>query len=324
MDLNNLNKFLPLVALSLVSSAFGQPFSGIVAFGDSLSDPGNHFIEFGVSAKQPFEPIPSASYDIGGHHFTNGATWVEQLATVLHMPASGGPALRTPGVFTNYAFGRARARTCTGVSASCPDGAYPVGVVDLNFEVTQFLTDFANNAPSGNLYVLWIGANDLDDALGALAVGDAATAGAIIQAAVGAEASALEALYTAGARTFLVPRAVNFAFTPLVKSLGPGAEFAATQVAAFYDGGLDLVIAGLSALPGINFIRFDGNAVFAAIEANPGAFGITDAQDSCLAFGIIGHAHCEMPNTHLFWDGIHPTTTGHSFVAAGVLQVLPH
>jgi outer membrane lipase/esterase len=117
---------------------------------------------------------------------------------------------------------------------------------------------------------------------------------------------------------------VNFALTPLVRSLGPLAQFVAAQFAAGYDGGLDQVIAALSALPGIKFIRFDGNAVIAQIEATPGAFGISNALDSCLTFGVIGNATCATPNKYLFWDGIHPTTTGHSFVATGVLQALAH
>jgi phospholipase/lecithinase/hemolysin len=333
MNLNYLNQFpwkrtatVVLLPLFLVSLAFAQPFTGMVVFGDSLSDPGNHFIQFGVSSQKPFAPIPDASYDIGGHHFSNGATWAEQVATALHMPTSGGPALRKPGVFTNYAFGRARARTCASVPLVCPDGEYPLGVVDLNFEVNQFLTDFAGSAPSGHLYVLWIGGNDIDDALNALVTDPSkATSIAIIGAAVGAEAASIQALYEAGARTFLVPNAVNFALTPLVRSLGPTAQGAATLLAAAYDGGLNSVITTLSALlPGIKFIGFDGNAVFAAVEGNPGAFGIADALDSCLTFGVIGDAICAMPNKHLFWDGIHPTAAGHSFVAAGVLQAIGH
>jgi outer membrane lipase/esterase len=147
---------------------------------------------------------------------------------------------------------------------------------------------------------------------------------AIIKAAVASEATSLQELYAAGARTFLIPGAVNFALTPLVRSLGPLAQFVAKQFAAGYDAGLDQVIAALSALAGIKFIRFDGNAVIAQIEAMPGAFGIANALDSCLTFGVIGNAICATPNKYLFWDGIHPTTTGHSFVAAGVLRALAH
>src|SRR3989442_7005067 len=116
----------------LVPPAFASDFAQIIFFGDSLSDPGNHFIAFGTTAHQPFAPIPDDSYAIGGHHFSNGATWAEQLAQALHIPRSGSPALRAPGVFTNYAVGRARAR---------PDA--PVfRFYDLSTQVGLFLSDF--------------------------------------------------------------------------------------------------------------------------------------------------------------------------------------
>jgi len=58
----------------LVSSALVQAFTRMVVLGDSLSDPGNHFIEFGTTQQAPFVPITYFSYNIGGHHFSNGAT----------------------------------------------------------------------------------------------------------------------------------------------------------------------------------------------------------------------------------------------------------
>ncbi len=71
-------------------------YSRIVAFGDSLADPGNAFTLLQISAVPPFEPIPSAPYARGGHHFSNGATWVEQLGGTLGLLRSGdrGPAVR--------------------------------------------------------------------------------------------------------------------------------------------------------------------------------------------------------------------------------------
>src|SRR5438093_13180766 len=122
---------LALLSLPLVPPAFASDFAEIVFFGDSLSDPGNHFIAFGTTAHQPFVPIPDDSYAIGGHHFSNGATWAEQLAQALHVPTSGNPALRVPGVFTNYAVGRARARA---------GSVFPA--FDLSTQVSQFLSDF--------------------------------------------------------------------------------------------------------------------------------------------------------------------------------------
>jgi phospholipase/lecithinase/hemolysin len=55
------------------------------------------------------------------------------------------------------------------------------------------------------------------------------------------------------------------------------------------------VLENLSPLPGVKFIRFDGNTLFAQIEAQPAAFGITDAMDPCLTFGVIGNAICATP-----------------------------
>ncbi len=78
----------------------------------------------------------------------------------------------------------------------------------------------------------------------------------------------------------------------------------------------------MSALPGIRFISFDGNALFAAIVASPAAYGITNATEPCLTFGVIGHAICSNPNEYLFWDGLHPTTAGHQRIASTALQLL--
>jgi phospholipase/lecithinase/hemolysin len=315
-----------LLALSFICSAFGQRPAGMVVFGTSLSDPGNHFIEFGTTSLQPFAPAPDASYAIGGHHFTNGATWVEQAATSLHLPNSGGPALRRGGVFTNYAMGRVRVRQCVTVAAACPGGQYPFGVVDLGFEVNRFLSDFAGNAPSGDLYVMEVGVNDVSDALIAFGTDSSgATSAAIIGAAVTAEAFYIELLYSAGGRTFVVTTSPNLGVTPYVRALGLTAQSAAAQLAAAYDGALGSMLTSLSlTLPGIQFIHFDFNPIFTQIEAQPGSFGLTDALNPCLSFGVIGNAICATPDRHLFWDGIHPTTTGHSILAAALLQTLQH
>jgi len=302
-----------LLSLPLAPSAFAGDFTNVVFFGDSLSDPGNHFVAFGTISHQPFVPIPDASYAIGGHHFSNGATWAEQLAETLHLPTSGDPALRVPGVFTNYAVGRARARA----------GAPVFPFFDLSTQVGRFLSDFGGRASSTDLFVVWIGANDLDDALTALASDPSgATSMGIIQAAITAVAGNIQALWTAGARTFLIPNLPNLAITPAVRALGPGAQFAATQLTAVYNGALDQALTTLQGLPQIRFVRLDVNALFAQLLLAPAAAGLTDVADSCLTFGVIGGAICETPNRFLFWDGIHPTTTGHGFIAQAAFLAL--
>src|SRR5262245_47745536 len=159
--------FVVTTAISL-GAAHAWAFERVVVFGDSLSDPGNHFIAFGTTSRPPFLPVPDGSYAIGGHHFTNGATWAEQLAKALGRPTDGAPALRAPGVFANYAVGRARAR------ADAP--VFPF--YDLATQIQLFLADFGGHAPSEALHVMWIGANDVRDALTALAADPSGTTSA--------------------------------------------------------------------------------------------------------------------------------------------------
>ncbi len=64
------------------------PYSGIVVFGTSLSDPGNAFALTGEHGLPPdftlsMLNVPASPYAKGGHHFSNGATWIEQYARTI-------------------------------------------------------------------------------------------------------------------------------------------------------------------------------------------------------------------------------------------------
>ena len=89
------------VALGLgtagLSSQERAPYSAIVVFGTSLSDSGNAFALRGGTNTPPdyiLDPllVPAAPYARGGHHFSNGATWVEQFARSLRLAGSVRPA----------------------------------------------------------------------------------------------------------------------------------------------------------------------------------------------------------------------------------------
>src|SRR6266705_1472699 len=174
-------------------------FRRIVAFGTSLSDPGNAFALTGQANTPPYDDpqlldpvslVPSAPYAIGGHHFSNGATWVEQFARPLGLAGDVRPAFQgASGTASNYAVGGARARD---------DGVN----VNLSAQVSVFLGDSGGAVPSDALYVVEIGANDIRDAVAALAAG--ADGSAIIVAALTAVGDNLGALYAAGAREFLI------------------------------------------------------------------------------------------------------------------------
>jgi phospholipase/lecithinase/hemolysin len=300
-----------MVTLALLFASLAQAQgcqNKLVVFGDSLSDPGNFYAATGTTSKAPFSLIPDAPYAIGGHHFSNGRTWAEQLAESISSPDSGLPALASPGLFTNYAVGGARARP----------GASPTPY-DLTTEVAQFLADFGGRACPDATYVIWIGGDDLRDALEALPATGIPGAAAIISAAVTSIGNNIVTLWSAGARNFLILDAPDVSNAPAVRLAGPAAIGAGAFLSANFNSGLGQGIAELQALlPGSHIARFDDNAVVSSIIANPAAFGLTDVRDPCLQFGVVAGAICQSPPRFLFWDGIHPTVVGQGIVAGAV------
>ena len=96
--------------------------------------------------------VPSAPYARGGHHLSNGPTWIEQLAQPLGLSRSVNPAFRGSNPFAmNFAVGTARARN---------DFTNP----SLSLLVSAFLQKTGGVAQADALYVIQIGANDVRDA----------------------------------------------------------------------------------------------------------------------------------------------------------------
>ena len=304
------------LALVLVAPAWASAqsrFSGIVVFGTSLSDPGNAFVLVGDASVPPnfmLNPllIPSAPYARGGHHFSNGATWVEQFGRSIGLGGSVGAALATtdPAV-TNFAVGAARA---------WDDG--------INFNLTRqvdlFLQRSGGVASPQALYAIEMGGNDIRDAFQVYAGGG--DGGPILRAALASIAGNIQRLYSAGAREFLVWVAPNVALTPAIRSLGPAAEGLATAVTQAFNGGLDYALGLLHGLPGISFARLDAYQIQNAIVAEPTAFDLTTVDKACVTPDIPPFT-CQDVNEFLFWDGIHPTKAGHAILARETAKVLP-
>ncbi len=300
----NCTLFVCAIFLALIPAigAADNVFARLFVFGDSLSDPGNRYAVTGETAKAPYEPIPSAAYAIGGHHFSNGRTWAERLAQNLNDNNGGKPALEKPGQYGNYAYGGARARN-VGSGTSSGD------------QVGLFVGDHFQ-APSEALYVIQFGANDIRDALF-----DPANAGSIVLQAVAAEIASIQTLYSRGARNFAIVNAPNIGRAPAVAAFGPVAIQAAQNLSEFHNQVLEngfalLGLPGLSQLPAflpeINIYRIDMFGFVNDVAENPAAFGISDPFFPCLQFGVKSEAKCDNADERLFWDGIHPTAVAHS------------
>ena len=300
--------FLFAFAASLALAGGPQRF---VVFGDSLSDPGNAFVLLRDVEIPPFDSlIPDAPYARGALHFSNGPTWVEQLSVREHALPTAGPALFIPRLFSNYAVGGARARR--------------EGPFDLSTQVGVFVNDFHGHGPSGALYIVFVGGNDLRDALQALATDQTgAASAAIVQSALFTIRDNLLTLHAAGARKFLVPNAPDISLAPAVRLLGPAAQAAARFLATQFNGGLEAILQGLElGLGGTKITRLDVFTILNQIVATPGAFGLTNVTQPCIALDTKANAFCATPGKFLFWDGIHPTVAGHRILAERADAVL--
>lgn len=291
-----------------------RAFDQIVVFGDSLSDPGNAFAltrrnltppDYGMQPEDLL--VPAFPYARGGNHFSNGPTWIEDLGLALGRASNVGPALRGASrTASNYAVGGARAR-------SVPDEFLAEREFHFALQVEVFLRDVGGHAPSDALYVIMIGGNDVRDGF--------ATASSVpIVRALASIAKQIPILYAAGARKFLILNTPNIARTPTVRTIAvlrPDLPILllAEQASLGFNAGLSATLTGLSsALPGIEFMRFDTFAAVEDIASRPAFYGLQEVTTACIQPNVPPF-QCQRPDRHLFWDGIHPTRAGHAIIA---------
>ena len=300
-----------LLGCSLVASvAWAQGFARIVVFGDSLSDPGNAFALQPLNNTPPNYVVddflvPGAPYARGGHHFTNGPTWVEQLGKSLDLGQDVGPAFRDANPHAgNYAVAGARARD---------DGG---GSENLFLQVQTFLDDVGDSAPGDALYVIEVGGNDVRDAA-------FAQDPSIIVAGVGGIGANIGALYQAGARKFLILNVADVGLAPSVRALGPTAVgFVEALTLAFNAGVVGALNSPpISTLQGIDIKLFDLYVATRSIHDNGTTWGLINVNDPCIEPGAPPFV-CRNPDQYFFWDGLHPTETVHGIIARDVEQLL--
>ena len=268
-------------------------YDRVVVFGDSLSDPGNAYVLFGMSLVPPYTNlVPEYPYAQGGHHLSNGSTWIEQLATRLRQADSAGPALQKPGVFTNYATDRTRA---------CPEGA---SHINLSAQVGELFLSEYGAAPSDALYVMFVGSNDVRDALVSQDL-------AIIECALNSIYMNITTLIAAGATDFLIPNVSNLGMIPAVTLQGEEAKQVATWASGEFNRLLEGMLSNIEATYGqVHFYRVDTFKLISEVPTTHPGMNVTDA---CI--DVFTGTVCEPASRYLFWDGIHPTRAGHAILA---------
>lgn len=258
--------------------------ANIVVFGDSLSDRGNAF-----AASRHTEP-PSPPYFDG--RFSNGPVWVELFAREFGLearPAAGGG--------TNYAVGGAK----TGR-----------GLNSLKNQATAFLVRHSLSGISqDDLFVIFGGGNDLDDAL------DSSDPAGVVAEAAANIRDIIEDLAHRGAANFLVPNLPNKGLTPASRRRGTPREEQTLSIA--FNMALNAVLDDVGPRLGVNVIRVNLFDLGQNVVAMPAAFGFSNVTDPCLVEQDPGFTVCAGPESSVFWDNIHPTARAHELIAGAAI-----
>jgi phospholipase/lecithinase/hemolysin len=121
-------------------------------------------------------------------------------------------------------------------------------------------------------------------------------------------------LYASGARKFLVPNLPDLSLTP---GGSPGLQGATMQFNTLLAQQLSL----RQGLPNMQLVPFDTFAAFNTIRMNAASYGIQNVEDECyggptLGLGFVAGVDplCTTPNSHLFWDNVHPGSTAHALL----------
>jgi phospholipase/lecithinase/hemolysin len=270
------------------------------------------------------------------------------LSRTLGLADSVRPALRTPGEATNYAYGGARAR-----AGSPEPELVALGCLEQNSnmhfpeQVSTFLADANHSAPADALYVVFVGGNDVVDAVQALLCDP--TGLTSVQQIVGGALVSLQDniinLYLAGARNFLVINSPDLGLTPafnpplnVPEAAGYGSCFSllfnygtlagspVPPACGFPPGipGLVDVVAGLQSspmLPGIEITGIDVYSKFVQLVTAPLEGEPQNGTDTCVMPNVPPYA-CKDADNHVFWDGVHPTKASHDIISAVVEAAL--
>jgi phospholipase/lecithinase/hemolysin len=283
-------------------------YSRIYIFGASFMDSGNHFALTGETAHPPFELINFASYGIGGHHPSNGRTWVEVLAQEMKLTEWAKPAYRD-STYGNYAVAYARATDIL------PDPVEP----SLYDQVTRWIDNgYCTGDPTNPMNdALFIVDAAYADLLGVL---DGEDPFAILDSMTSSIAENLASLHGCGAHNVL------FAYiAPLEKSPIVPEDPTQPSLSAIYNYlFLQPLVASYSGAPfNMNISTVDVYAFFNMMLNSPEAYGLTNVTETCITPYVTRGAFCKDRDEYLFWDPLHPTKKVHALLGKFALGQLP-
>lgn len=317
-----MKRFLVLLFILISMPVSALTVDKIIVFGDSLSDNGNVYAA-------TWNKVPREPYYQG--RFTNGLTWVENLADIMKMQ------------LIDYAYGGAWAEPYEDSTLYFP--------YDLSTQVqTYLLQSVFDWSRSQHLFVIWSGANDY--LVGRDNV-EYATTNTVVHIQ-----KQIETLIESGAKQVAVLNLPNLAETPLAHKLGAEYTENVRVLTQMHNEKLAAMLAKEQTQhPDVKIIAVDITKYFDELITNHASYGISNVYDSCydsnvlpentfikvdklqqkvdvkksvqlrevLASGASKQAvvqACPNPDEYMFWDHVHPTRVVTRLLAKAVYDDL--
>ena len=326
------------ISIGISSSVYAITFDKIIVFGDSLSDNGNVFSFTSAAHKAvPSIPIIPKEPPYYQGHFSNGQTWIENLAQVSNVPLD------------DYAYGGAWAE-----SVFDSKQLFPFGLgMQVNVYLMQAPHDYNR---SKHLYVIWVGSNDYIHGRSDVEYATSNTIATI--------KSQIDLLMYYGAKKILLLNLPDLSVTP--DAIQKGAAFAEAigKLTQLHNDKFIKMIANLKKeYPSSKFFLLNIADYFNEMMTHPDEFRLKNIKDACYNENYYSQANdlnreeiqaaeqapidirhnvslriayltsrsislrqqpCSNPDEYLFWDPIHPTRVIHQLLMGYAINLLDH
>ena len=307
-----------LAAIGVPASATAAltSMSNLFVFGDSLSDGGNSGLvsKAATGGAVTFPPPP---YYNG--QYSNGPVAVEYLWKSFNPGDNSFRPSLAGG--TNYAIGGATSglESYNSVNPNVPAFLQPAYAQKGNaWQLDAFAAQNPVFNQTTSLFVVWLFPNDvfnwaLTGNLPGTANGSPGGPGSasdLIGNGINNILTTVQTLAASGATHFLVPNMPDLGKTPS----GAANAGLLTPLTASFNYNLKQGLTALdNALTSVDIVQFDTFAELNKMIADPGAYGFENATESCVDNLLNGRCN---PDTWLFWDGAHPTTSADALLAS--------
>ena len=143
-----------------------------------------------------------------------------------------------------------------------------------------------------------------------------------INSSLANHSSAIATLYAKGARTLIMPNAVDITKIPYYAGLSPSEiSFIRGEVISFNSGLATVISQAKAAHPGLRICVPDFFSLLDNMVANPGSYGFSNTTSDALDDG---YSDFNGPGAnYLFWDAWDPTAKAHA-IMAGTVQPMVH